>query len=154
MTKCIGTARRSAIRYTSPDPTNDIESANANAAQFLKGTLCFRMVPVSPARIPRPSSACSLRAARTLALRVGFTSKEKPLRLTITRLLELRYSLQGSQVDRPYYDAVARIAEEFGIRWVRRPFDIPLTSARGGGALKWATSGSLQVLRGRFHRRA
>lgn len=52
----------------------------------------------------------------------------------------------------PVLDAVARIAEEFGIRWVRRPFDIPLTSARGGGALKWATSGSLQVLRGRFHR--
>ena len=33
----------------------------------------------------------------------------------------------------PVLDAVARIAEEFEIRWVRRPFDIP-------------------VLRGRFHR--
>jgi predicted glycoside hydrolase/deacetylase ChbG (UPF0249 family) len=52
----------------------------------------------------------------------------------------------------PVLDAVARIAEEFGIRWVRRPFDIPLTAARGGGMLKRATSGSLQVLRGRFHR--
>ena len=52
----------------------------------------------------------------------------------------------------PVLDAVARIAEEFGIRWVRRPFDIPLTAARGGGMLKRATSGSLRVLRGRFHR--
>lgn len=51
----------------------------------------------------------------------------------------------------PVLDAVARIAEEFGIRWVRRPFDIPITSARAGGVLKRITSGSLQVLRGRFH---
>jgi predicted glycoside hydrolase/deacetylase ChbG (UPF0249 family) len=54
-------------------------------------------------------------------------------------------------------EAVARIAEEFEIRWVRRPFDIPLTAPRGAGpwlegALKRATSGSLQILRGRFHR--
>ncbi len=34
----------------------------------------------------------------------------------------------------PVLDAVARIAEEFGIRWVRRPFDFPLT-ARGDGAV-------------------
>ena len=32
----------------------------------------------------------------------------------------------------PVLDAVARLAEEFGIRWVRRPFDIPLTGQRGG----------------------
>jgi predicted glycoside hydrolase/deacetylase ChbG (UPF0249 family) len=48
-------------------------------------------------------------------------------------------------------DAVARIAEEFEIRWVRRPFDIPRT-APGVSWLKRATSGSLQVLRGHFHR--
>ena len=57
----------------------------------------------------------------------------------------------------PVLDAVARIAEEFEIRWVRRPFDIPFTAARGAvpwleGALKRATSSGLQVLRGRFHR--
>jgi predicted glycoside hydrolase/deacetylase ChbG (UPF0249 family) len=57
----------------------------------------------------------------------------------------------------PVLEAVARIAEEFEIRWVRRPFDIPLTAPRGAGpwlegALKRATSGSLQILRGRFHR--
>jgi predicted glycoside hydrolase/deacetylase ChbG (UPF0249 family) len=53
----------------------------------------------------------------------------------------------------PVLDAVARIAEEFEIPWVRRPFDIPLTAQSGG--VPWltrATSGSLQVLRGRFHR--
>ena len=51
----------------------------------------------------------------------------------------------------PVLDAVARIAAEFDIRWVRRPFDIPLT-AHGIPWLKRATSGGLQVLRGRFHR--
>jgi predicted glycoside hydrolase/deacetylase ChbG (UPF0249 family) len=51
----------------------------------------------------------------------------------------------------PVLDAVARIAQEFEIRWVRRPFDMPITAARGG-ALKQAASRGLQVLRGRFHR--
>ena len=32
----------------------------------------------------------------------------------------------------PVLDAVARLAEEFGIRWVRRPFDFPLNALRGG----------------------
>ncbi|MGA2592134.1 MAG: ChbG/HpnK family deacetylase [Bryobacteraceae bacterium] len=53
----------------------------------------------------------------------------------------------------PVLDAVARIAEEFQIRWVRRPFDLPITALRGGVPwLKRAASGGLGVLRGRFHR--
>jgi len=51
----------------------------------------------------------------------------------------------------PVLDAVARIAGEFGIRWVRRPFDFPLT-ASGVPWVKRTASGALQVLRGRFHR--
>lgn len=54
----------------------------------------------------------------------------------------------------PVLNAVARIAENFNIRWVRRPFDIPLTttSARGVPWPKRATSGVLQLLRRRFHK--
>jgi predicted glycoside hydrolase/deacetylase ChbG (UPF0249 family) len=52
----------------------------------------------------------------------------------------------------PVLDAVARLAEEFEIRWVRRPFDIPLTALGGVPWLTRAASGGLQVLRGRFHR--
>ncbi len=53
----------------------------------------------------------------------------------------------------PVLDAVARLAEEFGIPWVRRPFDLPLTAARGGAPwLKRAISGSLGLERARFHR--
>ncbi len=53
----------------------------------------------------------------------------------------------------PVLDAVARVADEFGIRWVRRPFDLPLTAARRGAPwLKRAASDGLAVMRARFHR--
>lgn len=53
----------------------------------------------------------------------------------------------------PVLDAVARVAQEFGIAWVRRPFDLPLTAVRGAAPwLKRATSDGLQFLRTRFHR--
>jgi predicted glycoside hydrolase/deacetylase ChbG (UPF0249 family) len=52
----------------------------------------------------------------------------------------------------PVLDAVARLAREFGIPWVRRPFDFPMNAARGGvPLLKRLTSDSLSVLRRRFH---
>jgi predicted glycoside hydrolase/deacetylase ChbG (UPF0249 family) len=58
-------------------------------------------------------------------------------------------------------DAVARIAEEFGIHWVRRPFDFPMNALRGTvpatvpmivPAVKRLTSAALGLLRRRFHR--
>ncbi len=53
----------------------------------------------------------------------------------------------------PVLDAVARLAREFAIRWVRRPFDLPLTTLRGAVPLaKRMTSHSLGFLRSRFHR--
>jgi predicted glycoside hydrolase/deacetylase ChbG (UPF0249 family) len=48
---------------------------------------------------------------------------------------------------------VARLAEEFGVRWVRRPFDFPFNWLRGGvPRMKRLTSGALGLLRPRFHR--
>jgi predicted glycoside hydrolase/deacetylase ChbG (UPF0249 family) len=53
----------------------------------------------------------------------------------------------------PVLDAVARIGEEFGIHWVRRPFDFPMNSLRGAiPTMKQATSHALGLLRRRFHR--
>lgn len=53
----------------------------------------------------------------------------------------------------PVLDAVVRLGEEFGIRWVRRPFDFPLNPAAGGvPALKRFTSRAMDLLRRRFHR--
>ena len=52
----------------------------------------------------------------------------------------------------PVLDAVARLAEESGVKWVRRPFDFPLSAPRGGvPILKRLTSDGLRVLRRRFH---
>jgi predicted glycoside hydrolase/deacetylase ChbG (UPF0249 family) len=53
----------------------------------------------------------------------------------------------------PVLDAVARLGREFGIPWVRRPFDLPLNSLRGAvPRLKRLTSDALGVMRRRFHR--
>ena len=48
-------------------------------------------------------------------------------------------------------DAVARISEEFGIRWVRRPFDFPL-QADGIPLTTRLASAAFGVVRGRFTR--
>lgn len=50
----------------------------------------------------------------------------------------------------PVLDAVARIAEEFGIRWVRRPFDLPITAQGTPWSVRIVSRG-LQVVRGKFH---
>lgn len=54
----------------------------------------------------------------------------------------------------PVLEAVARLAEEFGIRWVRRPFDFPLQASSKGVVppLKRIASRSFGLLRRRFHR--
>ncbi len=53
----------------------------------------------------------------------------------------------------PVLEAVARMAERFGIRWVRRPFDFPLDSSANG--IPWSkrvVSRALGSLRRRVHR--
>lgn len=53
----------------------------------------------------------------------------------------------------PVLDAVARISQEFGIHWVRRPFDFPMNALRGTvPRVKRMTSKSFGLLRRRFHR--
>jgi len=53
----------------------------------------------------------------------------------------------------PVLDAVARLSQEFGIPWVRRPFDFPMTTLRGYvPSAKRFTSDALGLLRSRFHR--
>lgn len=55
----------------------------------------------------------------------------------------------------PVLDAVARVSEEFGIPWVRRPFDFPNDFLPGPGGIDWqkrAISRALGVVRNRFER--
>ncbi|MCC7496922.1 MAG: ChbG/HpnK family deacetylase [Bryobacterales bacterium] len=51
----------------------------------------------------------------------------------------------------PVLNAVARLGKEFGIPWIRRPLDFPL-SARGVPLSKRLLSRSMGLLRKRFHR--
>ncbi len=51
----------------------------------------------------------------------------------------------------PVLEAVARLSEEFGIPWVRRPFDIPIRP-QGTPVATRLISRSLQVVRRRVHR--
>ncbi|MBI5282546.1 MAG: ChbG/HpnK family deacetylase [Candidatus Solibacter usitatus] len=53
----------------------------------------------------------------------------------------------------PVLDAVARLSAEYGIHWVRRPFDLPLHGSPA--QVPWsvrATSRALASVRARFHR--
>jgi chitin disaccharide deacetylase len=52
----------------------------------------------------------------------------------------------------PVLEAVAKVAREFGIPWVRRPFDFPLDAEQYGvpRSKNW-TSAALRVMRRRFH---
>src|SRR5207244_3777108 len=53
----------------------------------------------------------------------------------------------------PVLDAVAKLAQEFDVHWVRRPFDFPLSSQRSAvPRLKRLTGDALGLLRRRFHR--
>jgi predicted glycoside hydrolase/deacetylase ChbG (UPF0249 family) len=52
----------------------------------------------------------------------------------------------------PVLDAVARLAEESGVKWVRRPLDFPLSGAGEVPRLKRLTSDALGLTRRRFHR--
>jgi predicted glycoside hydrolase/deacetylase ChbG (UPF0249 family) len=81
------------------------------------------------------------------------------LRAQIVKVVEA--GLQPTHVDThkhthllpPVLDAVARLSEEFGVRWVRRPFDLPLTGAPD--EVPWKTrvvSRAFDCVRGRFHR--
>ena len=53
----------------------------------------------------------------------------------------------------PVLDAVARLSEEFGIRWVRRPFDFPMSAPAGATPLATRlASRAMGLLRGRLQR--
>jgi len=83
------------------------------------------------------------------------------LRAQLQRILEA--GIQPSHLDThkhthlapPVLEALARLAEEYGIRWVRRPFDLPIRGrsrpASGPPRLKRIASRAMGLLRPRFH---
>jgi predicted glycoside hydrolase/deacetylase ChbG (UPF0249 family) len=102
-----------------------------------------------PATVPRLAAALASREIRPY----------EELKPQVVRILEA--GVRPSHLDThkhthlapPVLDAVARLGEEFDIRWVRRPFDFPLQAMRGiVPPLKRMTSDALGLVRRRFHR--
>ncbi len=99
-------------------------------------------------------------AQLTRALALGRVRVYDELIAQVRRILDA--GLQPTHLDThkhthllpPVLDAVARISEECGIPWVRRPFDLPLTGTSPPGVtwIKRATSRAFGILRGRFAR--
>ena len=102
-----------------------------------------------PATVPQLLAALARREIRPY----------QELRAQVSKILQT--GLRPSHLDThkhthlapPVLDAVARLSEEFGVRWVRRPFDFPLDAMSGiVPPLKRLTSRMLGLLRRRFHR--
>lgn len=53
----------------------------------------------------------------------------------------------------PVLEAVARLGQEYGVRWIRRPVDLPMTGPAAEAPLAVRMAGrGMAALRGRFHR--
>lgn len=108
---------------------------------------------VEPARALPDSVAGLLRA-----IALGRMDVYAELRAQMERIVEA--GIEVSHVDThkhthlfpPVLDAVARLAEEFGAGWVRRPFDLPITGSPA--AVPWTkrmVSRAFGAVRGQFH---
>jgi predicted glycoside hydrolase/deacetylase ChbG (UPF0249 family) len=140
-----GDAFEDAVRLARQNPTLDI-----GAHLVLIGGCAL-----AASQEPLPSSVGRLLAA--IALRQLRIYDE--LAAQVRRILDAGIRLthldthKHTHLAPPVLTAVARIAEEFGIPWVRRPFDLPITAARVTATRRTqAVSGSLTLVRARFQR--
>ena len=140
-----GDAFDDAVRLARESPTLDI-----GAHLVLVGGR-----PLASSRAGWPSSVPQLLAAiATRRIRI-YDELAAQVRRILNAGIRLTHldTHKHTHLAPPVLNAVARVCEEFGIRWVRRPFDLPITAARGGATwAKHATSGGLRLVRGRFER--
>ena len=137
-----GAAFDDALRLARETPSLDIGAHLA----LVSGRSVLTGRPL-PAGVPQLLAALALRRIRPY----------EELRAQLARLVGA--GLRPTHLDThkhthlapPVLDAVSRVGEEFGIRWVRRPFDFPL-EAPAGPASKRMASRALGLLRGRFQR--
>jgi chitin disaccharide deacetylase len=129
-----GPAFEDAVRLAKENPSLDV-----GCHLVLVGS------PPFPDTIPQMVRAVSLKRIRIY----------DELRAQVRRILDA--GIQPTHLDThkhthlfpPVLKALAAISEEFGIRWVRRPFDLPLQPG-GTGIAKRAISGAFGLVRGRF----
>jgi predicted glycoside hydrolase/deacetylase ChbG (UPF0249 family) len=139
-----GDAFDDAVRLARETPTLDIgchlvmvQGNSALTGEPLPATLAKLLAALAAKRV-RPYEELSAQVRRILSAGI------RPTHLDTHKHTHLAP---------PVLDAVARLAEEFRIPWVRRPFDFPM-SARGAAVpqSKRLTSRALGLMRGRFHR--
>jgi len=134
-----GAAFDDALRLARETPTLDIGAHLA----LVSGRSLLTGRPL-PANVPQLLAALAQREIRPY----------EELRAQVARLLGAGLRLTHLDTHKHTHlaplvlDAVARIGREFGIRWVRGPFDFPLSAP----VFKRFVSRSLGLLRGRFHR--
>jgi predicted glycoside hydrolase/deacetylase ChbG (UPF0249 family) len=139
-----GEAFDDAVRLARENPRLDV-----GAHLVLVGGLALSTGKELPAGIPHLLAAI---AARRIRIYDELSAQVKRILDAGIRLTHLD-THKHTHLAPPVLEAVARIAEGSGTPWVRRPFDLPLTAARGGAPwLKRVTSDSLTVVRARFHR--
>jgi hopanoid biosynthesis associated protein HpnK len=139
-----GAAFDDAVRLAKESPSLDI-----GCHLVLIGGRSMVTGRVYPATIPQLMAALARRE-----LRPYDELREQVRRIIAAGLRPTHFDThKHTHLAPPVLDAVARIGEEFGIRWVRRPFDFPLNSLRGAvPRMKRMTSDALGLLRRRFHR--
>jgi predicted glycoside hydrolase/deacetylase ChbG (UPF0249 family) len=139
-----GDAFEDAVRKASENPLLDIGAHLV----LIGGRSLAEADRELPSSVPRLLAAI---AARRLNIYEELAAQVRRILDAGIRLTHLD-THKHTHLAPPVLDAVARIAGEFGIRWVRRPFDLPMTAARAGAPWsKRATSGAIAFIRGRFH---
>ncbi len=139
-----GDAFDDAVRLAGEHPSLDI-----GAHLVLIGGRALASGEPLPSSIPHLLAQIAL---RRLAIYDELAAQVRRIMETGIRLTHLD-THKHTHLAPPVLDAVTRIAEEFGIPWVRRPFDLPVTAARATAARsKRATSSGLTLVRRRFER--
>ena len=137
-----GAAFDDAVRLTRETPTLDIGCHLV----LIGGQSLLTSQPL-PASVPELLGALARRRIRPYEELKAQVRKILDARLRPTHLDTHKHTHLAPAV----LDAVARLGEEFDIRWVRRPLDFPL-NAFPVPPMKRLTSKALSIMRRRFHR--
>jgi hopanoid biosynthesis associated protein HpnK len=140
-----GDAFDDAVRLARENPTLDV-----GAHLVLVGGRPLAAAPGAwPSSIPQLLAAIAARRIRIYDELVAQVRRILDAGIRLTHLDTHKHT----HLAPPVLDAVARIGEEFGIPWVRRPFDLPITAARGGAPwARRASSRGLGLVSSRFER--
>ncbi len=137
-----GAAFADAVRLARENPGLDVgcHLVLVNAPSALDGG---RMLPATVGELLRSMLAGRIRVYEELRAQV--------LRIVEAGLAPTHLDThKHTHLAPPVLRAVARLSREFGIRWVRKPFDFPLTAAKAPWTTR-AVSRGLRVARRRFH---